>query len=424
MNTRVFSFVLAALSAFLTISPVAAGFEAGAAKRVITPDPLLPASGGVGPGREVKEKRGDLFVRAVVVQQGGTRVAFASVDSLGWPGVLCDRVRSRVASVPNENIIIGATHTHGAPDSYGFPDLRGETSADMDYIDWVCTQMAEAIEEAAAGLRPALLRTAVGEAAGKIAYNYYAPQLYDPRCGVIQVLEKDGGQPIATLVNYAIHPEVMLSQPVLTPDLCGPLYDRIEAQGGGMAIFFNSAQGGMVTADNRGPDGRSMEVWDECVRIGTALADEALRIIADAPAQEAPGLYCAAKTVNFPIDSRMILSVMRRSPLSMGVEMSDPPVLPTRLNLVNLGSVQIVTMPGEVLPNIGYYLKRNMPTKQPFLFGLTNEAFGYIMTKVDFNSFKRYDYISQTSLGEMTGEILIEELLAMVAEHPAPEKSE
>ncbi len=42
------------------------------------------------------------------------------------------------------------------------------------------------------------------------------------------------------------------------------------------------------------------------------------------------------------------------------------------------------------------------------LFGLTNDAFGYILTKVDFNSFKRYEYVSRTSLGEMTGEILIE----------------
>ncbi|MEJ7643658.1 MAG: hypothetical protein WKF87_03625 [Chryseolinea sp.] len=55
-----------------------------------------------------------------------------------------------------------------------------------------------------------------------------------------------------------------------------------------------------------------------------------------------------------------------------------------------------------------------------FLFGLTNDAFGYILTKVDFNSFKRYDYISRTSLGEMTGEIYIREVLQWLEEKSNP----
>ncbi len=59
-----------------------------------------------------------------------------------------------------------------------------------------------------------------------------------------------------------------------------------------------------------------------------------------------------------------------------------------------------------------------MHTKDPFLFGLTNDAFGYIITKEDFNSFKRYEYISETSLGERTADILIRESLDLVNESP------
>jgi hypothetical protein len=55
------------------------------------------------------------------------------------------------------------------------------------------------------------------------------------------------------------------------------------------------------------------------------------------------------------------------------------------------------------------------------LFGLTNDAFGYILTREDFNSFKRYSYVSQTSLGERTGEVLIAEGLKFVDECPRPE---
>jgi hypothetical protein len=93
-------------------------------------------------------------------------------------------------------------------------------------------------------------------------------------------------------------------------------------------------------------------------------------------------------------------------------------MLKTTLNLLNVGTAQILTIPGEALPNIGYYLKRNMHTDHPFLFGLTNDAFGYIITKEDYNSFKRYDYISRTSLGEMTGEIFVQEALQIIQENP------
>ncbi len=56
------------------------------------------------------------------------------------------------------------------------------------------------------------------------------------------------------------------------------------------------------------------------------------------------------------------------------------------------------------------------------LFGLTNDAFGYILTKVDWGSFKRYDYVSRTCLGEMTGEILMDGALDLVAKSPAPDR--
>mgnify|MGYP006887609043 CR=1 FL=1 len=55
------------------------------------------------------------------------------------------------------------------------------------------------------------------------------------------------------------------------------------------------------------------------------------------------------------------------------------------------------------------------------LFGLTNDAFGYILAKEDFGSFKRYEYVSRTSLGERTGDILVAEALKFVAECPVPE---
>ena len=95
----------------------------------------------------------------------------------------------------------------------------------------------------------------------------------------------------------------------------------------------------------------------------------------------------------------------------------------TRLNYLEIGSAKVLTIPGEALPNIGFYIKRKMNSAHPFLFGLTNDAFGYILTQVDFNSFKRYDYVTRTSLGEMTGEIYIKETLQWLNEISNPSTS-
>ena len=94
----------------------------------------------------------------------------------------------------------------------------------------------------------------------------------------------------------------------------------------------------------------------------------------------------------------------------------------TQFNLIDLGNAQILTIPGEALPNIGYYLKRKMRGEHNLLFGLTNDAFGYILTKEDYDSFKRYAYVTRTSLGERTGEILVNEALKFISECPSPER--
>ncbi len=424
-ETRRFNRVLPLISFYFLFSFSIQSQEllVGSAKRVLTPDPLIAVSGGVGTPKPVTTKKGDLYARAMVLESGGEKIAIVNIDNLGWPAALGNKSRKLIKDIPFNNILIGATHTHSAPDAYAFPDENGNHGADLQYLDWCTVQIADAVNEAYKNREPASLKIAVDRAEGKIAYNYYAPQLYDPRCGVIQAIGTTGknkDRPLVTLVNYAIHPEVIGNdREILSPDMVGPLYDRIEEKTGGMAIFMNGAQGGMVTADNRLEHGKETRDWEECKRIGNLLADEALRIVAKARVQENPAIFSANKKVVFPVDSEMLRFILKNSPLSMGS--ADESSISTTLNLLNIGSAQILTIPGEALPNIGFYLKRKMPTEHPFLFGLTNDAFGYILTKEDFNSFERYDYVSRTSLGEMTGEILISELMDMIKNNPKPQ---
>lgn len=418
----------AALSFAVRVEAAPSQLLVGVGKRIITPNPLLPVSGGMGPTRPAREKQGELAARAVCLRRGDTSVVIVGLDLLGFPSVLGDRVRARVPRLRPENIIIGSTHTHSAPDCYAFPDGKGGHTGDLAYMDRVCVLAADAVNEAIDAARPARIRTATGEARGKIAYNYYAPDLYDRRMSVIQAQSAEG-KTIATLVNYAIHPEVLGNAVgILSPDLCGPLCDRVEASMGGMALFMNSAQGGMVTADNRNLDHprdpqraywEDSRTWEECLRIGRTMADEAQRLIATAPLQENPGLFCTHRMVTLPVQSPEMWAVVTGSPLKYPYGKDH--TIKARVNLLNLGDAQILTIPGEALPNIGFYMKRKMRGAHNLLFGLTNDALGYILTKVDFNSFPRYEYVSRTSLGEMTGEILIENWLDLIRASPAPD---
>src|SRR5262249_44037468 len=152
---------------FFLASAAHADFKVGVGKAIITPDPLLPVSGGVGPGRPTTGKRGELTARAMVFQQGETKVAVVQLDLLGFPSVLCARVHKQVPRIPVDNILIGSTHTHSAPDCYGFPGPDGNASGNLKFMDFVCNQAAAAINQALDNLQIAHLKIATGEAKGK-----------------------------------------------------------------------------------------------------------------------------------------------------------------------------------------------------------------------------------------------------------------
>ena len=196
-------------------------------------------------------------------------------------------------------------------------------------MDFVCEKAAEAVNEAIDRLQPARIKIATGEAQGKIAYNYYAPDLYDRRMSVIQAVSPQG-KTIATLVNYAIHPEVLGNErrhPQPGPGRPALRADR--GAGGGTALFMNGAQGGMVTADNRDLDQpkdplrgywNDARSWEECLRIGHLMADEALRIVKDAPEQNRPDAVLRRDRRPVPGRVAAMWAVVLGSPLQVSAQ--------------------------------------------------------------------------------------------------------
>ena len=102
----------------------------------------------MGVPKPASEKRGELTARAIVIRKAEVSVAIVSLDLLGFPSVLGDRVRAKVNRIPAANILIGSTHTHSAPECYAFPDGKGGHTGDLGYLDLVCDRTALAINEA------------------------------------------------------------------------------------------------------------------------------------------------------------------------------------------------------------------------------------------------------------------------------------
>jgi hypothetical protein len=89
MSLKLLAACLVLTAGWLPVVP-AAEFQAGAAVRVITPDPLLPVSGGVGVPKPATEKRGELTARAPLS---------ASWRSICWASPRCWGTASARTSV-------------------------------------------------------------------------------------------------------------------------------------------------------------------------------------------------------------------------------------------------------------------------------------------------------------------------------------
>ena len=248
--SRRFLIAFAVVSTLLPLYTARAEIQVGAAMRVITPDPLLPVSGGMG----------------TEAGQGEAGRAHGPGGRLSQGGCLGRRRRARSARVslgagrsrPRE----GEPHPGGEhPDRLdahaqcaGLLRLsrrQGGHTGDLKYMDFVCDKAAEAVNEAIDRLQPAWIKIATGEAKGKIAYNYYAPDLYDRRMSVIQAVSPEARRSPRSSTTPSIPKCSATTSAFSAPTWSARSARRSKPQAGGMAMFVNGAQGGMITADNR-----------------------------------------------------------------------------------------------------------------------------------------------------------------------------
>ncbi|MBT7253429.1 MAG: hypothetical protein HN882_00375, partial [Planctomycetaceae bacterium] len=136
-------------------------FRAGAAKVDVTPQDLPVIVNGGMLERRIEEINDPLFVRAVVLDDGETKIAIVLVDSCMMPRELLDRAKqlaSQTTEIPTNRILISATHCHSAPSVFS---CLG-SSVDVRYEAFLPGRIATAIEQAYKNLEPARIGWAMG----------------------------------------------------------------------------------------------------------------------------------------------------------------------------------------------------------------------------------------------------------------------
>jgi hypothetical protein len=345
---------------------------------------------GFGNDRPANDVADPLWARAVVLRWRSTTVAVVALDLLGYFWDDVEDIREDVSDLDIDFVVVSAVHDHEAPDVigiWGFDELT--PGWDQAYIDRVRAGAAASIRKAYGAMAPA--RIAVGTAVPAHPERGLCNVVLDGRdpfilievMTTIRFVGADDGATIATLVNWAGHPESAGDENhSVTADYPRWLLEGVEGgvhrgstnlEGvGGTALFIQGALGAQIGYPHR-VTCQDLEgaVWPEHeanfgkVRcIGENLAVAALEAIRgeSAPADACP-LELRTKRVNLTVQNyayqAMILNdifhIHRRD---YGFDRTKPisetniPRFFTEVSWLRIGPAQAVIVPGELSPEL------------------------------------------------------------------------
>lgn len=402
----------------LWAGPAWAEFKAGAALRVITPDlkqfaPVYLA--GFGQNRVATGIHDPLFVRCLAMATGTRPVVICGVDSIGLFSEDIERIRAKAG--PNVDLIVAATHGHEGPDTQGlWGPKQGESGMNEAYVTLLVDRASEAVREAVANLKPAQARLARENAPVlKTFLNDTRPPVVHDAELILLALNDTHNRPIATLVNWANHPEALSSKNTLiTSDYPAKLYKDLDTMRGGITVFLNGAVGGMQSPlgakirDPRTNDFAPKASFELAEVIGQRLAQLAVDAITDAPEVKIDSIEYREKRVRIPLANEGF-----RAMAAAGVFKGRKPLIAEGSTETVVGYLRLARgkepkleaacIPGELYPELSVGgieryagadfpdapletpIKKQMTAPYRMLFGLANDQIGYIIPKAEWD---------------------------------------
>jgi len=379
-------------------------FRAGYAKVDVTPakpvwlggyDLRKSPSDGIYPGEK-------LWMRALVFDSAGSRLAFVEADIIG--ARRHDQVRAAIAAatgIPAAHVLFGDVHNHAAPS----PDLKRNAEWAKQFDD----AAVEAVRRAVAALQPA--RLSAGQGRSRVAMNRRALRTADsdsfltfdenarsqyfgefknanpvrihefagdmrlganpggPIDDAVQLVRIDGAKgPLAVMIHYPCHGTSMGGRnSKVSGEWMGRMQEYVEQQFPGLgSIYLQGAAGDINPRVVGGLDGNKDDI-----AVTRALGEEIGREVVRVLRALAPDTVPAAP---IRVASKDIL--LPRAYRELFTEFLKPTVtVPT--TVVRMGDLMWVTFPGEMFHTIGKYVKAACPAPYAHLMGYTNGSIGY-----------------------------------------------
>lgn len=248
-------------------------FYVGFDKQDITPTQLpFDYLGGEGYQRVGTTVVSPLYVRTLAIaaadghgRRSGPPVVISAIDAQGWfsgyqagasgLGVTnygLTQIREAAAAaagIPVQNISFSSTHSHTAPDGLG---VWG--GAPTSYMEQVRAAAIKSVVVAVRHMRRAWLRhgTADGSAyvynpiPTAVGVNDYSDPTTWPQYAtltVLQALAWGTDEPILTMFDFGVHPDILEGTPLISPDWPAETIGQLISEHGGDAMFLPGVMG-------------------------------------------------------------------------------------------------------------------------------------------------------------------------------------
>ncbi len=391
---RIFgAFILVISALFIALSGTANAQEigmlrVGAARVNITPpaDAAFQMSGYGGRDEGFTSIHDSLYYRIIVLDDGDTQAAIVIGDVLFirdlWWEELSSRIEEEVG-IQADNLLLAATHTHGAPTSLYNVDEPDERL--RAYTKDVADKIVRAVQTAKASLQPA--RMGVGRGHANVNINRTA-RTYNgqwriglnpdgPSDKTVHVVKFEdlNGELIALLANYSVHGTVGGGGNLaITADLPGATSRFAERHyGDEVVVAWTSGAAGDQNPLYQGQD----DLDDSRIRpltvLGQILGEEVIRVSESIEwTTRGAKLRGAQKVVTVP--------GKERGEYATEYKYVEADSLEIRLSVLMINNVALAGVSGEVLTGIGMRLKEESPYAETMMITNTNGSSGYLVT--------------------------------------------
>lgn len=436
-------------------------YKVGAASTDITPSDWRTRTywmAGYGLNRPLASVNDPLQARVLTIDDGKSPMAVVALDLIGVSSNDVNLIRSAILKdVPQleGRILVHATHTHEGPDTIGLWGGAGEiplvNPRPLSYIRDVGQKSAQAVKQAWGNRVPVSVTLANIDSSvlADLVIDSRAPKVSDPTAGLM-VFKDTNSRTVATLVNWASHPEVLGSKNTAqTADYVKWVRDRFEAKLGGKAVFINGAIGGLMTSERRSilPQYPRYS-FEKAAAVGTNVADRLLQRLAQPGAKDTVKTYTTLAPITYrtrrffvPLENQALIvgQQLGRIPKTLFLQSQVPPqerrrskqrftfYTDTESNFITLGPAAILTVGGELYPELlvggiqprGVSPFNKAPAEIPlhsnpniksypfkFFFGLTNDFIGYIIPQSEWDTIEGGAYGEEFAVSHDGGTII------------------